>query len=34
LGNLKELTKPKLERAMQGHVLANAVLIGTYEKRA
>ena len=33
LGDLKEPTKAKLERAMQGHVLAKAVLIGTYEKR-
>jgi hypothetical protein len=25
-------TKPQIERAMQGHVLANAELIGTYQK--
>jgi Raf kinase inhibitor-like YbhB/YbcL family protein len=33
LGDLKGPTKHELERAMQGHVLATAVLIGTYEKR-
>ncbi|HLF12497.1 MAG TPA: YbhB/YbcL family Raf kinase inhibitor-like protein [Gammaproteobacteria bacterium] len=33
LGDLKRPTKPELERAMHGHVLATAVLIGTYEKR-
>jgi phosphatidylethanolamine-binding protein (PEBP) family uncharacterized protein len=25
-------TKSQIERAMQGHVLANAELIGTYQK--
>jgi Raf kinase inhibitor-like YbhB/YbcL family protein len=29
---LKGATKSQLERAMQGHVLANAELIGTYQK--
>lgn len=33
LGDLKQPTKGALERAMRGHVLAQAVLIGTYEKR-
>jgi Raf kinase inhibitor-like YbhB/YbcL family protein len=32
LGDLKRPNKAALERAMQGHVLATAVLIGTYEK--
>ena len=32
LGHLKRPTKADLERAMQGHVLASAVLVGTYEK--
>jgi Raf kinase inhibitor-like YbhB/YbcL family protein len=32
LGDLKHPTKPELERAMQGHILATATLIGTYEK--
>lgn len=32
LGDLGEPNKSKLERAMQGRVLAQAVLIGTYEK--
>jgi len=27
------LTKAALERAMEGHVLARAELVGTYEKR-
>ncbi len=27
-------TEPQIERAMQGHVLANAELIGTYQKGA
>jgi Raf kinase inhibitor-like YbhB/YbcL family protein len=33
LGDLRQPTKAALERAMHGHVLATAVLIGTYEKR-
>jgi Raf kinase inhibitor-like YbhB/YbcL family protein len=33
LGDLKQPTKPKLLEAMEGHVLAEAVLMGTYEKR-
>lgn len=33
LGDLKQPTKGALERAMHGHVLAQAVLIGTCEKR-
>ena len=32
LGDLKKPTKAELERAMEGHVLAKAVLIGVYEK--
>jgi Raf kinase inhibitor-like YbhB/YbcL family protein len=32
LGDLKTPNKATLERAMHGHVVANAVLIGTYEK--
>jgi Raf kinase inhibitor-like YbhB/YbcL family protein len=32
LGDLKRPTKSELERAMQGHVLATATLIGTYQK--
>ncbi len=32
LSALKEPTKAELERAMQGHVLATASLIGTYQK--
>jgi Raf kinase inhibitor-like YbhB/YbcL family protein len=32
LPDLGEPTKPKLEKAMEGHVLAKAVLVGTYEK--
>jgi hypothetical protein len=32
LGDLHHPTKAQLERAMQGHVLAQAELIGTYEK--
>jgi Raf kinase inhibitor-like YbhB/YbcL family protein len=31
--NLKRPTKAQLEKAMQGHVLATAELIGTYQKR-
>jgi hypothetical protein len=34
LGKLAHPTKAALERAMRGHVLATAVLVGTYEKRA
>jgi Raf kinase inhibitor-like YbhB/YbcL family protein len=30
--DLREATKLQIERAMQGHVLANAELIGTYQK--
>jgi phosphatidylethanolamine-binding protein (PEBP) family uncharacterized protein len=30
--DLKGATKSQIERAMQGHVLANAQLIGTYQK--
>jgi Raf kinase inhibitor-like YbhB/YbcL family protein len=30
--DLKSATKVQIERAMQGHVLANAQLIGTYQK--
>ncbi len=30
--DLRGATKSKIERAMQGHVLANAELIGTYQK--
>jgi len=33
LPDLHEPTKAELERAMQGHVLAQAELIGTYQKR-
>lgn len=33
LGDLHQPTKAQLERAMQGHVLAHAELIGTYQKR-
>jgi hypothetical protein len=32
LGDLKAPSKARLERAMQGHVIETAVLIGTYEK--
>lgn len=32
LGDLTAPTKPALEKAMHGHVLAEATLIGTYEK--
>jgi Raf kinase inhibitor-like YbhB/YbcL family protein len=32
LSNLNNATKPDVEKAMQGHVLANAQLVGTYEK--
>jgi phosphatidylethanolamine-binding protein (PEBP) family uncharacterized protein len=30
--DLRGATKSKIEREMQGHVLANAELIGTYQK--
>jgi phosphatidylethanolamine-binding protein (PEBP) family uncharacterized protein len=30
--DLRDATKSQIERAMQGHVLANAELIGTYQK--
>ena len=32
LGDLDEPTKAELERAMEGHVLAEAELVGTYQK--
>ena len=32
LGDLGEPTKQRLEAAMQGHVLAQAQLVGTYQK--
>jgi phosphatidylethanolamine-binding protein (PEBP) family uncharacterized protein len=31
--DLKGATKSQIERAMQGHVLASAQLIGTYQKK-
>jgi Raf kinase inhibitor-like YbhB/YbcL family protein len=34
LQDLKEPTKSELEQAMKGHVLAEATLMGTYEKKA
>ncbi len=34
LPDLKHPTKVALEKAMQGHELARAELVGTYEKRA
>jgi len=33
LGDLRRPTKAALEQAMRGHVLAEAQLVGTYEKR-
>lgn len=33
LGELSPPTKAKLEKAMQGHILAQATLIGTYRKK-
>jgi Raf kinase inhibitor-like YbhB/YbcL family protein len=33
LGDLKKPTKAQLEKVMEGHVLARAELMGTYEKR-
>jgi phosphatidylethanolamine-binding protein (PEBP) family uncharacterized protein len=32
--DLKGATKAQIDRAIQGHVLANAELIGTYQKGA
>lgn len=32
LGDLDEPTKAKVEAAMEGHILAQGVLVGTYEK--
>jgi Raf kinase inhibitor-like YbhB/YbcL family protein len=32
LGDLGTITKSRLEAAMQGHVLAQAELLGTYER--
>jgi Raf kinase inhibitor-like YbhB/YbcL family protein len=32
-GELRSPTKAELEKAMEGHVLAKAELVGTYEKR-
>jgi phosphatidylethanolamine-binding protein (PEBP) family uncharacterized protein len=34
LGDLKHPTKAQLERAMQGHVIGQAELMGTYKKSA
>jgi phosphatidylethanolamine-binding protein (PEBP) family uncharacterized protein len=34
LPDLRRPTKADLERAMTGHILARAELIGTYQKRA
>jgi Raf kinase inhibitor-like YbhB/YbcL family protein len=34
LGDLRQPNKAQLEKAMQGHVLAQTELIGTYEKQA
>lgn len=33
LGDLRTPTKPELEAAMKGHVVAEAKLMGTYEKK-
>jgi Raf kinase inhibitor-like YbhB/YbcL family protein len=33
LGDLSTPTKPKLEQAMKGHVLEQAQLMGTYQKK-
>jgi Raf kinase inhibitor-like YbhB/YbcL family protein len=33
LGDLKSPTKPQLEKAMEGHVLAKTELIGTYQRK-
>jgi hypothetical protein len=34
LGGLRQPTKAQVEKAMQGHVLAQAQLVGTYQKKA
>jgi Raf kinase inhibitor-like YbhB/YbcL family protein len=34
LGDLRSPTKASLEKAMEGHILARAELVGTYEKTA
>ena len=34
LGDLKKPTKAQLEKAMEGHTLAKAELVGTYQKKA
>ena len=34
MGDLDMPTKDRLERAMQGHIIAQAQLMGTYEKQA
>ncbi len=34
LPDLKSPTKPALEKAMQGHILQEAELVGTYQKKA
>jgi Raf kinase inhibitor-like YbhB/YbcL family protein len=34
LGDLRTPTKPQLEQAMSGHVIAQAELIGTYQKQS
>lgn len=34
LGDLGPVTKARLERALEGHVLGRAVLVGTYQKGA
>jgi phosphatidylethanolamine-binding protein (PEBP) family uncharacterized protein len=33
LPDLQRADKAALEKAMQGHILAQAVLLGTYQKR-
>ncbi|MCE9613401.1 MAG: YbhB/YbcL family Raf kinase inhibitor-like protein [Lentisphaerae bacterium] len=33
LEDLKQPTKPQVEAAMRGHILAQAMLVGTYEKQ-
>jgi phosphatidylethanolamine-binding protein (PEBP) family uncharacterized protein len=32
LPDLKQPTKAQVEKAMEGHILANAVLVGLYQK--